>query len=578
MLLKKFFSYYRPHRKLFVWDMICAFIVALCNLFYPFITGNIIDVYVPDKNLTLILVWLGVLLAIYIVKCFLNYFIQYWGHVMGVRIQADMRSEFFRHVQTLPFSYFDETKTGTIMSRIVNDLFEVSELAHHGPEDLFISIVSIIGAFIMMALKNIYLTLIVFALLPFMLLFAVKARNNMRDAFKKSREEMAEINASVESSVSGIRVSKAYTASQRETEKFEHNNANFKKARSKAYKSMGFFFSGMGLFNDLMYFAALTASALFYFFGYIAAGTFAAFLLYITMLLNPIRTLVNIFEQIQDGMTGFVRFNEIMNVPAEPDPSDPVEVAALSGDIIFDDVSFDYKHQPEGGGGVLKHFDLKIDHGKTVALVGPSGGGKTTICHLIPRFYDVDGGRITIDGIDITRMRRDDLRRNIGIVAQDVFLFGGTIKENIAYGNLEASDEQIVEAAKRANIDEFVRSLPDGYETAVGERGVKLSGGQKQRISIARAFLKDPPILILDEATSALDNVTEMQIQTSLEALSRGRTTIVVAHRLSTVKNADEIVVVTSAGVMEQGSHEELLSKNGIYAGLYAYQFKNYAE
>jgi len=555
-------------------DMICAFSVALINMFYPYITKNIINVYVPDRNLRLILIWLSVLLAIYVIKIFLNYFIQFWGHIVGVRIQGDMREEFFRHIQKLPFTYFDETKTGTIMSRILNDLFEISELAHHGPEDLFISLVSIIVAFVLMATINLPLTLIVFAVLPFMLLFAINARKNMRNSFRKMREETGIINATVESAISGIRVSKAYTASEKEFEKFKHNNENFKKARSGAYKSMGIFFSGMGFFNDLMYLVTLGTCGLFFYFGKIDNGEFAAFLLYITMLLTPIRTLVNIFEQIQAGMTGFVRFTEVMAIPPEPDPQNPIDIDVLDGDIVLSNVCFDYKHETEDK-GVLKNLSLTFKAGQTTALVGPSGGGKTTICHLIPRFYDLDSGTITIGNKDITQIKREDLRKNIGMVAQDVFLFGGTIKENIAYGNLNASDEEIIEAAKQANIDEFVRSLPDGYDTEVGERGIKLSGGQKQRISIARAFLKNPPILILDEATSALDNFTEMQIQSALEKLSKGRTTIVVAHRLSTVKNADTIVVLTKNGVEEKGTHDQLMSKNGIYTGLYEYQFKH---
>jgi len=573
-MLKKFVKYYRPHRKLFVTDMICAFLVAVINMLYPYITKNIINVYVPQRDLKLMGIWLGVLLAIYIAKIFLNYFIQYWGHIMGVRIQGDMREEFFRHVQKLPFPYFDETKTGTIMSRIINDLFEISELAHHGPEDLFISTVSIITAFILMATINLPLTLIVFAVLPFMLIFAIKARKNMRDSFRKMREETGVINATVESAISGIRVSKAYTASEKEFQKFKANNENFKKARAGAYKSMGVFFSGMGFFNDLMYFVTLATCGLFFYHGKIDGGEFAAFLLYISMLLTPIRTLVNIFEQIQAGMTGFVRFTEVMAIAPETEPENCVTVDALDGDVTFDNVSFAYKHDTEDT-GVLKNLSLTFKKGQTTALVGPSGGGKTTICHLIPRFYELDEGKITIDGIDITHLKREDLRKNIGIVQQDVFLFSGTVKENIAYGNLNASDEEIVEAAKKANIDEFIRSLPDGYNTEVGERGVKLSGGQKQRISIARAFLKNPPILILDEATSALDNFTEMQIQSALESLSKGRTTIVVAHRLSTVKNADTIVVLTKNGVEEKGTHDELMQNNGIYNGLYEYQFKH---
>ena len=568
-MLKKFFSYYRPHMGLFIIDMICAFLVAVCNLFFPFVTGNIISVYIPDKRLDLVLVWCGVLLFVYVFKAFLAYVIQYWGHVMGVRIQGDMRKDFFHHIELLPFSYFDNNKTGAIMSRIVNDLFEISELAHHGPEDLFLSAITLVGALVLIALINPWLALIVAAIVPFMCWFAVVQRRKQKAAFARMREETGEINAEAESAISGIRVAKAYTAEEHEIAKFDVANCNYQAARSRAYKSMGVFNSGMGLFTDVLYLVALLAGGLFFYYNMIDVGQLTSYILYVTMITSPIRTLTAIFEQIQNGMTGFARFYEVMNEPVETDDPDAQHVDKLCGDIEFKHVDFAYDNGNEQK-QVLTDVCFSVKHGETVALVGPSGGGKTTMCHLIPRFYEVTNGVITIDGRDITKINRQDLRRNIGIVQQDVFLFGGTIFENIAYGNFDATREEVIAAAKRAKIHDYVMSLPDGYETMVGERGVKLSGGQKQRISIARAFLKNPPILILDEATSALDNVTEMQIQDALAELSQGRTTLVVAHRLSTVKNADEIMVVTADGIAEQGTHEQLMQLHGMYAELYA--------
>lgn len=567
-MIKKFFSYYRPHMGLFIIDMICAFLVAVCNLFFPFVTGNIISVYIPDKRLDLVLVWCGVLLFVYVFKAFLAYVIQYWGHVMGVRIQGDMRKDFFHHIELLPFSYFDNNKTGAIMSRIVNDLFEISELAHHGPEDLFLSAITLVGALVLIALINPWLALIVAAIVPFMCWFAVVQRRKQKAAFARMREETGEINAEAESAISGIRVAKAYTAEEHEIAKFDVANCNYQEARSRAYKSMGVFNSGMGLFTDVLYLVALLAGGLFFYYNVIDVGQLTSYILYVTMITSPIRTLTAIFEQIQNGMTGFARFYEVMNEPVETDDPEAQHVDKLCGDIEFKHVDFAYDNGNEQK-QVLTDVCFSVKHGETVALVGPSGGGKTTMCHLIPRFYEVTNGVITIDGRDITKINRQDLRRNIGIVQQDVFLFGGTIFENIAYGNFDATREEVIAAAKRAKIHDYVMSLPDGYETMVGERGVKLSGGQKQRISIARAFLKNPPILILDEATSALDNVTEMQIQDALAELSQGRTTLVVAHRLSTVKNADEIMVVTADGIAEQGTHEQLMQLHGMYAELY---------
>ncbi len=573
-LLKRFVKFYKPHKKLFVVDMLCALLIAVFNLLYPYITKEIINNYVPNKLLNLLLAAAGILLAVYAIKALLNFVLQYWGHLVGVRIQADMRSQLFNHLQKLPFKYYDDNKTGVIMSRMTNDLFEIAELAHHGPEDVFLSCITIVGAFIMVATINVWLSLIVFAFIPIIVIYIMLMRNRMIKVYEKTREVQGEINADIESAISGMRVSRAYASEDHEKEKFEKGNKAFVKAKSRQYKVMGEFFSSMTFMLDFLYFAVLLASGLFFYYEMIDTGEFAAFVLYISALINPIRTLTTIYEQIQDGATGFKRFCDIMDIQPEQEKEDAISPPSLNGNITFENVTFGYKND-ESDKKVISDFSMKIEAGKTVALVGPSGGGKTTLCHLIPRFYEIDDGRITVDGYDIRDLSRRALRKNIGIVQQDVFLFNGTIKENIAYGDFDATDEEIAAAAKKANIDEYIRSLPDGYETNVGERGVKLSGGQKQRISIARAFLKNPPILILDEATSALDNATEMQIQEALSHLSEGRTTLVVAHRLSTVKNADEIIVVTHDGIAERGSHEQLIKAGGIYKSLYEYQFKN---
>ncbi len=573
--IRHFIQYYKPHRRLFCADMICAFIVAIADLFYPMIAKNMINDYVPNRQLRLLLIWGGVLLVIYLLKAGLNWFIQYYGHIVGVRMQADMRRDVFKRLQKLPFSFFDEHKTGSIMSRVVNDLMDITELAHHGPEDLFISTISLVGCFIILCTINIPLTLIIFAFIPLMIWFSVYVRKEMNAAFLRTRQEMAEINANLENSISGIRVSRSYVSGAHEAEKFRGYNDRFQKARGESYRVMAKFFSTTGFFTDFMYLVVLVAGGLFFFYGKIDTGSFTAYLLYVNMFLNPVRKLINIFEQLQNGMTGFERFEELMAQEEEPEDPNAKELENVKGAIDFDHVSFQYESSKEDKERmVIRDLSMHIEPGRTVALVGPSGGGKTTLCHLIPRFYEVTSGQIRIDGQDITTLTRDSLRRNIGMVAQDVFLFTGTIRENIAYGNLDASDEEIIEAAKKANIHDYILTLPDGYDTYVGERGVKLSGGQKQRISIARVFLKNPSILILDEATSALDNATEMLIQQSLEKLAEGRTSIIVAHRLSTIKNADEIIVITDEGIKERGSHEELLAKNGVYAGLYRYQFR----
>ena len=572
-LIRRFFSYYRPHRRLFIVDLICSFTISVCNLFYPMIARNIMNDYVPNQNLRLLIVWAIVLAAIYAVKSVLTFIVGYWGHVLGVRIQGDMRRDLFRHIETQPFSFFDENKTGGIMSRIINDLFEVSELAHHGPEDVFNSFISIVGALIMLCTINGWLALIVLCYIPFMLFFAIKARGRMNKAFEESRKKVAEINAEIESSVSGVRITKAYNAENTEEKKFDVVNGRFKKARAESYRAMGMFQGGMSAFNDFLYLLALVSGGLLFYFDVVTGADFTAYILYITMLLNPLRTLVTLFEQIQDGMTGFKRFCELMDMPSEYQPERPVETD-LDGDIVFDDVTFGYKNRQGEDTAVLKGISFTVKKGETVALVGSSGGGKTTICHLLPRFYLRDGGVISIGGTDINDVSSETLRDKIAVVAQDVFLFAGSIRDNIMYGSPDKSEAEMILAAKRANIHDYVMGLPGGYETEVGERGVKLSGGQKQRISIARAFLKNPPVLILDEATSALDNMTEMQIQSSRAELSKGRTTLVVAHRLSTVKNADEILVVTDGVIAERGTHEELVEKGGLYAELYRYQFR----
>ena len=569
-MLKSFIHYYKPHWKLFVFDMVCALVAASCDLMYPVISRNIINTYIPDKNLRLILTWCVALLVIYLVQAIMQYFMQYQGHVVGVRMQADMRRDVFEHLQKLPFSYFDEHKTGVIMSRIVNDLMDISEFAHHGPEDLFISLVSVVGSFIILCTINIPLTLITFAVLPFLILFVVKKRTAMTIAFRKNRSEIAEVNASLENSIAGVRVARAFTGEQEEAKKFDENNQRYVTVRERAYRVMAEFFSGTNFLTSLMNVVVLTGGGYCVYRGVINVGDMVAYMLFINMFVNPIKKLIQFVEMFQNAITGYTRFQELMNIEVEQEEPDAVDLKDVRGEITFDNVSFQYDEGKE----VLSNISMTFPQGEMVAIVGPSGGGKTTLCHLIPRFYEITQGSICIDGQDIRKVTRRSLRSKIGIVQQDVFLFTGTIFDNIAYGKLGASREEVYEAAKKANIHDYIMSLPEGYDTFVGERGVKLSGGQKQRISIARVFLKNPPILILDEATSALDNVTENYIQDSLDELCKNRTTIVVAHRLSTIKNADEIIVMDRDGIQERGTHTQLLEKdNGIYRELYEAQF-----
>ena len=564
-MLKRFIRYYKPYKKLFILDLLAAFLVSACDLFYPMITRNIINDVIPNKQIKLLFVFAIVLTLIFLIKAGLNYFMQYWGHVVGVRMQADMRRDLFDKLQDMPNKYFDNNKTGVIMSRIINDLLDISELAHHGPEDLFISLVMLVGSFIILCTINVPLTIITFAIIPFLLFYTIHKRNKMKKAFKETRVKTGEVNATIENSISGVRVTKSFGNKAYEMEKFDKSNDIFKKAREHAYKAMAEYFSGMFFLVDMLELIVLIAAGYFTYLGKINVGDFAAYLLYIKMFLQPIRKLINFNEMFQNGMSGFERYEDIMNEENEKEIPNAKELKDIKGKITIKDVTFRYDNKES----ILENFNLDIEAGKMVALVGPSGGGKTTICNLIPRFYDYESGQIFIDDVDISTVTLKSLRENIGIVQQDVFLFTGTIKENIMYGNPNATDEEVIEAAKNACLHDFIMGLEDGYDTFIGERGVKLSGGQKQRISIARVFLKNPAILILDEATSALDNVTEYEIQKALEELSKDRTTLVVAHRLSTVKNSDEIVVLTDRGIEERGTHEELIKLGGVYSNLH---------
>lgn len=563
-MLKKFVSYYKTYKKLFFLDLFVATISALCDLFYPMITREIANNSIPNREIRAIGIFAGVLLVIYLIKMLCAYFMQYWGHLVGVGMQADMRRDIYKHLQNLPIRYFDNNQTGSIMSRIVNDLQDISELAHHGPEDLFISFFMIIGAFAMLIRINIQLTLIIFCLLPLILLYSMFQRKRLLAVFMKTREKTGDINARLQNSISGIRVSKAFVINENERERFEKDNQKFVEAKSKSYKIMAEYTAGVGFLTDLLDYVVLIFGGLFTYWGKIGIGDFLAYLLYIKIFTQPIKRLIAFVEQFQNGMSGFKRFMELIGEEEEGDKVDAIDMGKVEGEIDLQNVSFDHEDK-----SVLKNISLKISKGKMLALVGPSGGGKTTLCNLIPRFYNIKSGDIKIDGKSIYDVKLESLRKNIGIVQQDVFLFTGTIKENILVGNSEATDEEVMIAAKKANIHDLIMEMPEGYNTFVGERGVKLSGGQKQRIAIARIFLKNPPILILDEATSALDNITERLIQNSLEELCKGRTTIVVAHRLSTIQNADEIIVLTDNGIEERGTHQELLANKGFYHKLY---------
>ena len=568
--LKFFTKYYKPYIGIVVLDLICACLTTVCELVLPMIVRYITRT--AEEGATELLVSsvlkLGALyLFLRLVDTAANYYMSNTGHVMGARIETDMRRDMFSHLMTLPFGYFDNTKIGQIMSRISNDLFDITEFAHHCPEELFICAIKIIGSFIILCGVNVPLTLILFALLPLMLISVAFFRKGMKDAFKKQREQIGELNSQVEDTLLGIRVVKSFANEEKEKERFADGNGKFFERKKISYRYMARFHACTRFFDGIMYVAIITVGALFMIKGYINASDLVAYLLYIQTLITSIRKLVEFTEQFQRGITGIERFNEVMNeVPEIKDLPTAMELSNVNGDIAFKNITFSYSGNDKD---VLSCINIDVKKGENIAIVGPSGSGKTTLCNLLPRFYELSAGDITIDGQSIKDITLKSLRENIGVVQQDVYLFSGSVKDNIIYGSFNASEEEIIKAAKSAGAHEFIMSLPDGYDTYVGERGLKLSGGQKQRISIARLFLKNPPILILDEATSALDNESEKLVQQSLEQLAKGRTTFTIAHRLTTIRNAHRILVLTEKGIEESGSHQELMELGGIYSELY---------
>lgn len=571
-MLRRFFSYYKPHRRLFIIDFTSAVIVAILELAFPVAVQWFIDDLLPGHNWNLIVQVSFGLLLIYLISAMLQYVVTYYGHKLGINIETDMREDLFFHVQRQSFRFFDNTKTGHIMSRITNDLFDIGELAHHGPEDLFIAVMTFVGAFVIMLTINLQLALVIMFIVPILIFFIAFGNIRMSRAWRRMYENIAGVNARIEDAVSGARVVQSFTNEEFEMKRFMKNNNLFRQAKLTAYKTMAIVLSNMYLMMRLMTLIVLVVGAWLTYNNHLTSGELVAFVLFVNVLFKPIEKITALLELYPKGMAGFRRFTELLSISPEiKDKKDAIEVPTLKGNISFKNVTFNYdKSKPP----VLKNLNLNIKAGETVAFVGPSGAGKTTICSLIPRFYDVDEGQITIDGIDIRDMTVRSLRKQIGIVQQDVFLFTGTIRENIAYGNLEATDEEIIEAARKAHMLDFINELPDGFDTQVGERGLKLSGGQKQRIAIARMFLKNPPILILDEATSALDTETEAKIQQALNNLAKNRTTLVIAHRLATIKNADRIIVVTKDGIEEEGTHDELLEQDGLFAHLHSMQLR----
>lgn len=567
---KRLAAYYRPYRVLFFADLLFAVLGAGVSLGIPlivrYITTNVI--ILPGNEALQIIAKLGaVMLAMVALECYCNFFIAYYGHIMGAKIEHDMRNEIFEHYQKLSFTFFDNQKVGQLLSRVTTDLFDISELLHHGPEDVVISVIKFVGSFVILSQINLTLTLITFAFVPVIAIYAFVLNKKMKVAFKTNRARIADINSQIEDSLSGVRAVKSFGNETIEMEKFRSGNERFVESKRRSYWYMGWYNSGLGALTTLVSIVVLVAGTALITTQRMAVADLVTFLLYINNFTEPVKKLINFTEQFQNGYTGYERFLEIMDVePDITDAEDAVSVDTVKGEIEFDDVSFKYEAKQDS---VLSHINLKVDAGEYVAIVGSSGGGKTTLCSLIPRFYDVDAGKILLDGQDIRKIKLKDLRRQIGIVQQDVYLFAENIMENIRYGRPDATDEEVIRAAKLANADTFISQLPDGYLTDIGQRGVKLSGGQKQRLSIARVFLKNPAILIFDEATSALDNESEKIVQDSMEQLAKGRTTFVIAHRLSTIRNAGRILVLTANGIEEEGTHEELLAKGGAYAKLY---------
>ena len=572
-MFKKFISYYRNHLGLFILDMIAALLMAGIDLVYPYFTGIFMDDYIPNGKIQSMVIVSLTLLILFIIRLICSHIVNYWGHIMGCKMEFDMRQDLFKKFQSLNFSYYDENKTGVIISRLVGDLRDITELAHHGPEDIFISLIMIIGSFIILFNINAVFTLSIFPIIILIIIFSMWRRNAMMQGFRATRKTQGEINAQIESSIGGIRLTKSFANEDYEYNKFTENNLNYANSWKNALFQMSIFSSGNTFLIDILNLILLIIGGILVYNNTLTFGDFTAFLLYINFLINPIQRLINFMQQFQTGWAGFERFYEIIQLePKIKSKENAIYLNNPKGNIIFNHVNFKYEANEEH---VLTDFNINIESGKKIALVGESGVGKSTISLLIPRFYDVTSGEILIDDINIKDYELSSLRKNIGHVQQEVYIFYGNIRDNILYGNPQATEEEIIIAAKKARIHDFIMSLENGYDTIVGERGVKLSGGQKQRIAIARVFLKNPAILILDEATSALDNITEMLIQEALEDLTKGRTSIIIAHRLSTIKEADEILVLSKNGISERGTHEELLNKQGYYAELYNTQFKN---
>jgi len=573
MKLIDIFEHFKPHKKLFVLDFTSAFFMAMIDLTFPIFTQRIIDVELPNKNYKFFLILISILIVLQLIRAVLAYIVTYYGHKMGVNIRYDMRNKLFRHLQKLSLSYYDNTKTGTIMSRVMGDLEILSELAHHGPEDLFIIIVTFIGSFILMINLNIILTLVIFAILPFYIYFVIKENKKMKSAFKDYRVISAEVNSHLEDSIAGIRVVKAFGNEKISSKNFDKYNKNVAVSLMKAFEPISILTSATGIFSGGIQILVLVLGGTMVTKGQMTIGILIAFLLFVNRFLDPIKRMISFLEMYQQGTVGYERFSEVMNIdPDIKDGEEAKDLEKVSGILKFKSVDFSYND----GDKILQNFNLEIKAGKKVALVGPSGAGKSTICSLLPRFYDVNKGKITIDGIDVKNITQNSLRKNIGIVQQDVYLFHGSIRDNIGLGKIDATEDEIKKAASMANAIEFIEELPEGMDTLVGERGIKLSGGQKQRISIARIFLKNPKILILDEATSALDNQTEKYIQESLAKLSEGRTTLTIAHRLTTIKNSDNIIYLDKDGIQEEGTHEELIENKGKYEKLYNSEFHGF--